>query len=543
MIVVYARFCFANKSLTIFHPIHDTCRDQQFSEILTEEPAELTSADEKRTETENPPLVSAKDTIKPSPHSTIDTLQSTDSYFSAVSRNTNSELNQAENEDNVDSSDTEQAESIVSSKSTIKALPDDPKPNRASNPPSRSTSLPIERPSSVEIEEDTTPAQAIAQMVRGRIPENTSTDSKTTKKRPPSLMILSGSSRSVPRIEEHLASPTSIPSEYMEKNAVSLDMEHLMEHSNVVQPKRSLMIKERVPKRPSFESNVRQNSSTSRTATSRSAISAPQNIYVPINNHPANIDANTQVVLKTGIILCTTSARDASKEPIMYKTSVANHYSRTRRQWREFELVLTNKELKFLVTKPLELRAKRLVYSISFQETKNDTDITLSLLSSLDYTIKIEHTHPTSRNVTTTIIKAQTQESCIEWYMALYRMIPNTTTKPILPWIEVFVPSRHVQIRIPLQEEGIITNEVNVTAHAVKQAAINLLKSTEQDEAEADELEDVDDMGLCWTSGDRIEWIPSHRQTSQILATQLVIGPQSIEQVSLMPPNVNKSIA
>lgn len=521
--------------MTFFH-LHgylSPYRDQQYNEILTEEPAELSAEDRNSIkENEEPPLDTVKGILKPSPHPTIDTLQSIDSYFSAVSQNTNSELQHAKNNNNVDSSNMEEAVSMISSKRRIKAAQDDQEQDRIPSPPSRSTSLPMERPTSVENEKDTTPAQAIAQMVRGRtIVETGSNDSKSTKKGPPGLIMMPDGPGAIPRIEEHLASPISVPSEYLKKNAVSLDMDRLMEHSHVVKSKPSLTTEEQISKRPSFGSNVRQYSSTSRTATSRSVIPAPQDIYIPVPNHPANIDGNAEVILKTGIILCTKSARDASKEPIMYKTSVASRYSRMRRQWREFELVLTNKELKFLITKPFELRAKKLVDSVSFQNTKSDTDITLSLLSSLDYTIQIEYTHPTSRNVTTTILKAQSQESCMDWYMAIYRMLPTTTAKPILPWVEIFVPSRHVQIRIPLQEEGIITNEVNVTAHAVKKAAINLLQSTEQDATETDELEDVQDMGLCWTAGDRIEWIPSHRRLSQILPTQLVISPQSIEQV------------
>lgn len=178
-------------------------------------------------------------------------------------------------------------------------------------------------------------------------------------------------------------------------------------------------------------------------------------------------------------------------------------------------------------------QAKRSLHCILFTENNKDSSVKVSLLSPLDYTIKIEYADAASQKVTTFVIKAKSLCLCVEWYMALYRVLPEADKKPIKPWTEVFVPDLDVKIRIPLQAEGILTNELNVTAHSVEKAAIYLLQSDEVWSTMLKKFGGKNQWHLCWTIHDRIEWIPLQYTVGHSIQSDFIIGPQSIEQVML----------
>lgn len=123
--------------------------------------------------------------------------------------------------------------------------------------------------------------------------------------------------------------------------------------------------------------------------------------------------------------------------------------------------------------------------------------------------------------------------------MAIYRVLPESDKKPITPWTEIFVPDLNIQIRIPLQDEGVVTNEVNVTAQTVEKAAIHLLHN---DQTWSELLANISGsqlFGLCWTIQDRIEWIPLAPKRGPVSQSNFIIGPQSIEQVACCGHNSN----
>jgi hypothetical protein len=174
----------------------------------------------------------------------------------------------------------------------------------------------------------------------------------------------------------------------------------------------------------------------------------------------------------------------------------------------------------------------RIIHCVPFRENNKEYSINLSLLSHLDYTIKLEYTHSANRNVTTLVIRARTQTQCTEWYMAIYRALPESDKKPITPWTEIFVPDLNIQIRIPLQDEGVVSNQVNVTAQCVEKAAIHLLHNDPTWSELLANISNSQQFGLCWTIHDRIEWIPLAPKHDRVSQSNFIIGPQSIEQVT-----------
>jgi hypothetical protein len=276
-------------------------------------------------------------------------MQSTDTFFTAVSEDESTNRDQNENDSAADPSDLDyETASTASSKGTVRPSIRSHETLRNSTPPSRSTSLPTTAANKSANIDDQTPAQAIAQLVRGRsvISSPTPEYQLSGHRKPPGMINIPDSYHTIPRIEEHPASPTSIPSEFMMKNSKSLDMGLLMEDSNLERRKRSIRRNRQTSRIPTNPTNDRRNS-----MASHSAIPTPTNIYVPITPHPSDAMEGEEVDLMRDTVLCTKSVTAYNKEPMMYKTSVASRYSRMKENWREYELVLSNKKLQFLTNK------------------------------------------------------------------------------------------------------------------------------------------------------------------------------------------------
>ncbi|CAO3667957.1 unnamed protein product [Umbelopsis ramanniana] len=501
--------------------------DRQFAQILTSEPDQLSSSPEEDLH-ETSVLEDPRGAMtNPSPRPTIDSMQSNDTYFTAVSKDEGTQQVPDENEDVVEPDDIDyETASTVSSRSTIKQSIHSHETLRTPSPPSRSTSLPISSGIKSTDTDGQTPAQAIAQLVRGRtVNSSPSSEHQNRRQKPPSMIEIPISSQTVPRIEEHLASPTSIPSEFMNRNAKSVDLGLLMEHPVMEGRKRSIRRGGQSSRSPPTSPNDNPRNSIA----SISAISTVNDIYIPISPHPCDAGDDEELVMKRDTILCTTSVTAYNKEPMMYKASVASRYHRMKGKWREYDLVLTNKRLE-LTTNKIGSQGNRILHCVPFRENNKESSISLSLLSPLDYTIKLEHTDSANRNVTTFVFKARTQSQCTEWYMALYRVLPESEKKPITPWTEIFVPDLNIQIRIPLQDEGVVSNEVNVTAQTVEKAAIHLLHNDQTWSELLANISGSQQFGLCWTIQDRIEWIPLAPKHGPVSQSNFIIGPQSIEQ-------------
>lgn len=321
-------------------------RDSQFTKILTEEPDQLShSADD-----DNQISVS-KDhqaLTNPSPRPTVDSMQSTDTFFTAKSENTNTQNDPPENDSTMEPSDLDyETATTTSSRSTIRPSIHSHETLRNSEAPIRSTSLPIAGGNRNGDIDDQTPAQAIAQLVRGRtITSSPASEHQLGHRKPPSMIEIPDSYHTIPRIEEHLASPTSIPSEIMNKTSKSLDIGLLTETSIVERHRRSIIRGDQSSRLQISVKDDRRNS-----LASPSALPTHNDIFVSITPHPSDAREGEEVDLKRDTVLCTKSVTAYKKEPMMYKTSVASRYSRMKENWREYELVLTNKKLQFLTNK------------------------------------------------------------------------------------------------------------------------------------------------------------------------------------------------
>ncbi|KAI9289625.1 hypothetical protein BC943DRAFT_78081 [Umbelopsis sp. AD052] len=323
--------------------------DNQFAQILTSEPDQLSSfADDDLLETSV--LADPRAAItNPSPRPTIDSMQSNDTFFSAVSKDESVEKVQDENEDAVESEDIDyETASTVSSRSTIKQSIHSHETLRTPSPPSRSTSLPVASINRSTSTDDQTPAQAIAQLVRGRtVNSSPSSEHQSRRQKPPSAIEIPESSQTVPRIEEHLASPTSIPSEFLNRNAKSVDFGLLMERPVIERRKRSIRRDGQSSRSPPTSPQDKPSNSIAST----SAISIANDIYIPISPHPYEASDDEELLLKRDTVLCTKSVTAYNREPTMYKASVASRNNRMKGKWREYDLVLTNKRLELSTNK------------------------------------------------------------------------------------------------------------------------------------------------------------------------------------------------
>jgi hypothetical protein len=322
---------------------------------LTSEPDQLSSSAEDDLH-ETSVLEDPRAAItNPSPRPTIDSMQSNDTFFTAISKDDSGEQIQDEDEDAVESEDIDyETASTVSSRSTIKQSIHSHETIRTPSPPNRSTSLPIASVNKSTDTDDQTPAQAIAQLVRGRtFTSSPSSEHQTRRQQPPSKIEIPESSQTVPRIEEQLASPVSIPSDFMNRNAKSVDLGLLMERPILERRKRSIHRGGQSSRSPPTSPQDKPRNSIA----SISAISTVNDIYIPISPHPCDALDNEELLLKRDTVLCTKSVTAYNKEPMMYKASVASRYHRMKEQWREYDLVLTNKRLELTTNKVRKLDA------------------------------------------------------------------------------------------------------------------------------------------------------------------------------------------
>jgi hypothetical protein len=136
--------------------------------------------------------------------------------------------------------------------------------------------------------------------------------------------------------------------------------------------------------------------------------------------------------------------------------------------------------------------------------------------------------------------KARSFLKCQEWYMQLYDMLPSECKRATPQWCEVYIPVLDLSVNLPLSH---IKDSNEVTMEVVKEAVISVLEedgwdfgqhlmvSNGNNTENTENTVSTDSFGLCWTVGDRAEWVYwTHSSSDQNKRIDSVICPQSIEQ-------------
>lgn len=177
---------------------------------------------------------------------------------------------------------------------------------------------------------------------------------------------------------------------------------------------------------------------------------------------------------------------------------------------------------------------QKLEHRVYLQGSKNQKHLELFLFSPLDYTFCLRYLYTPNRTpmVVTMTFKARSFLKCQEWYMKLYDMLPDESKRPCPNWCEVYIPMLDLSVNLPMT---IAKHSDDITMEDVREAVITVLEEENGDmESMKDKMEKLtltDELGLCWATEDRAEWIywttSSSNENQRI---DWVICPQSIEQ-------------
>jgi hypothetical protein len=114
-------------------------------------------------------------------------------------------------------------------------------------------------------------------------------------------------------------------------------------------------------------------------------------------------------------------------------------------------------------------------------------------------------------------------------------MLPPECKREIPKWCEVYIPVLDLSVNLPLSH---IKHSNEVTMEVVKEAVISVLEEDGWDFSQrfivtnddgTKSIASVDNFGLCWTVGDRAEWVYwTHSSSNKEKRIDSVICPQSI---------------
>ncbi|GAN00798.1 conserved hypothetical protein [Mucor ambiguus] len=252
-----------------------------------------------------------------------------------------------------------------------------------------------------------------------------------------------------------------------------------------------------------------------------------------VTPEPASIPTGRPI--KREPILCMRSATGClNNEPTRYKAAKEARYDLLTEKWRQVELVLTSSYLSIYSSSTLFWPKQRLEHRIHLEGSRKPKRLELYLLSALDYSFCLRfqsHSGHTPMMVIMTF-KARSFLKCQEWYMQLYNMLPDENKRPMPEWCQVYIPTLDLSVNLPLTKKNRA-----VTMESVKEAVITIL----EDEGDlvkrlvrTDKIDrdlSVDDLGLCWTTKDRAEWIYwTHAASDPKKRIDYAVCPQNIEQ-------------
>ncbi|KAL9559036.1 hypothetical protein MBANPS3_000599 [Mucor bainieri] len=253
-----------------------------------------------------------------------------------------------------------------------------------------------------------------------------------------------------------------------------------------------------------------------------------------VTPEPASIPTGRPI--KREPILCMRSATGyLTNEPTRYKAAKEARYDLLTEKWRQVELVLTASYLTTYSSSTLFWPKQRLEHRIHLEGSRKPKRLELFLLSALDYSFCLRfqsYSGHTPMMVTMTF-KARSFLKCQEWYMQLYNMLPAENKHPMPESCQVYIPTLDLSVNLPLTKK----NRSAVTMEDVKEATMAILEDEGdlvQRLVRMDAIDrdlSVDDLGLCWTTQDRAEWIYwTHAASDPKKRIDYAICPQNIEQ-------------
>ncbi|KAI7877905.1 hypothetical protein K492DRAFT_10694 [Lichtheimia hyalospora FSU 10163] len=225
-------------------------------------------------------------------------------------------------------------------------------------------------------------------------------------------------------------------------------------------------------------------------------------------------------IVKCDILLCKRNLRSQKADhPTQYEAS------RMVEEWRQMQVELSHQSITLYSFPPLIWPDRWLEHDLKVSRITR-----FGLLSPLDYTLFVCHQTP-GGTIDTFYFRALSITVCHEWYMALYRVLPDQVKPICSPWCEVHIPLLELRVKLPLwNEDGEI--RYDITLESVYNAVISLLQQDEHWKKLTDSsFKNNHQLGMCWSRGTRTEWVYWNRSlTNTQERIDLVISPQHIEQ-------------
>ncbi|KAI8636840.1 hypothetical protein BD408DRAFT_76386 [Parasitella parasitica] len=252
-----------------------------------------------------------------------------------------------------------------------------------------------------------------------------------------------------------------------------------------------------------------------------------------VTPEPASIPTSRPI--KREPILCMRSATGCqSNEPTRYKAAKEARYGLLTEKWTQVELVLTASYLSTYSSSLMFWPKQRLEHRIYLEGTRKPKRLELFLLSALDYSfcLRFQSNSGHTPVMVTMTFKARSFLKCQEWYMQLYNMLPDENKHPTPQWCSVYIPTLDLSVNLPMTKKN-----RSITMDDVKEAVITVLENEGdlvQRLIQTDQINrnvSVDDLGLCWTTKDRAEWIYwTYASSDPQKRIDYAICPQNVEQ-------------
>ncbi|KAI8092795.1 uncharacterized protein BX664DRAFT_94747 [Halteromyces radiatus] len=269
-------------------------------------------------------------------------------------------------------------------------------------------------------------------------------------------------------------------------------------------------------------------------------------VFVPVLPHhvTSNRDNGTiynkDTVIKHDVLLCTRMIHGAN-DPATYNKKQSHHLKR-QDKWRQLEVILTPAALECYDSTGLMWPHRKLQYRIPLDNIL-DRKLSLSLLSSLDYTFCLQYTPKNATSSFSAIFRARSITLSQEWYIAIYRLLPVGARKAFPRECEVYIPSVNLRVHLPLRRHQSEQQErddsrYQINMDQVMDALIDLLAKDPVWVTYWGQQARRSHLSLCWTQRDRAEWIFWKNAIDRSRRTDTVICPQIIEkthQLELRP--------
>ncbi|KAI7885476.1 uncharacterized protein EV154DRAFT_24887 [Mucor mucedo] len=255
-------------------------------------------------------------------------------------------------------------------------------------------------------------------------------------------------------------------------------------------------------------------------------------ISTDVTREPASVP--TDKPLKHEPILCMRSVTEyTGTEPSTYRAEKDARFDLLNEEWKQMELVLTNKCLSTYCSSTLFWPLQKLEHRVYLQGSKKQNRLELFLFSPLDYTFCLRYVYTPARTpmIVTMTFKARSFLKCQEWYMKIYDLLPDECKRPCPNWCEVYIPLLDLSVNLPLTN---VKHYNEITLEDVKDAVVTVLEEDDGDMESLKKMEkwtSTDELGLCWATEDRAEWVYwTTCSSDEHERIDWVICPQSIEQ-------------